>query len=173
MKTWNQNKRLLKMSRSTFNSVNCTKEMYSLIIYIWHFEKCTELTSLPFLFPGFVVAITDLLSDQVQIKHKYWREYVTLATCVISCIFGLSMVTEVSLSWFVIQFFDALPFYASPLSASRLSAPILTLPFYVFMLPFIVWSTNSLLLITLLFLHSHLLCAPFSASFVIQINALP
>ena len=46
---------------------------------------------------GFVVAITDLLSEQVQIKHKYWREYVTLVTCVLSCIFGLTMVTEVSL----------------------------------------------------------------------------
>ena len=46
---------------------------------------------------GFVVAITDLLSEQVQIKHKYWREYVTLVTCVLSFIAGLTMVTEVRL----------------------------------------------------------------------------
>eukprot|EP00093_Oithona_nana_P000477 00477.XXX_2105_195_1 [CDS] Oithona nana genome sequencing. len=51
---------------------------------------------------GFVVAITDLLSEQVQIKHKYWREYVTLVTCVLSCIFGLTMVTEGGLYMFTL-----------------------------------------------------------------------
>ena len=44
---------------------------------------------------GFIVAITDLLDQRVATK-KNVRELITLVTCVISCIVGLSMVTRVS-----------------------------------------------------------------------------
>ena len=43
---------------------------------------------------GFVVAITDMLSTRFALK-KNVREWITLAVCVISCLFGISMVTKV------------------------------------------------------------------------------
>ena len=44
---------------------------------------------------GFVVAITDMLTTRFALK-KNVREWITLAVCVISCLFGISMVTKVS-----------------------------------------------------------------------------
>ena len=43
---------------------------------------------------GFVVAITDMLTTKYAIK-KNVREWITLAVCFISCLFGISMVTKV------------------------------------------------------------------------------
>jgi len=42
---------------------------------------------------GFVVAITDMLTTKYALK-KNVREWITLAVCVVSCLFGISMVTK-------------------------------------------------------------------------------
>merc|ERR1712079_660618 len=48
---------------------------------------------------GFVVAITDLLTDKTSSKSNM-REWVSLLTCSVSCLFGLTMVTEGGLYMF-------------------------------------------------------------------------
>lgn len=50
---------------------------------------------------GFVVAITDLLSAKTSMK-KGVREWITFATCLVSFLFGLSMVTEGGLYMFTL-----------------------------------------------------------------------